>query len=457
MLWYYNLYQCIIPAATCYINVDNRNLLLFNCSLDCSLIIHIVGAPYRNTRVHEDLWKNGLMTQMPVVVLTILTILSIAFVVLVVVMAIGIVTHRVSIASSHEHDDSDDLSDDTRALLAMIPGASIVVDEHDAVVRCSPAAYQLGVVEGDAIIDSEVLKAVRQARRSGGKRQFDVTTNTPERYAGGDRGDGGRVVTRSVTRPNWLKVTVARISDAFVIVLVSDVSEVVRFGHVRDSFITNVSEQLLKPTEALGQLADVLERDDLDHEQLVDDARQVRSSCNKLNHMVSDLLLLIRAQEPITPSSANRLNVMDVLRVTMQRLEPEAQRADVRLNLKGDDALVVNGQADQLDSAVTKLVENAIGYSQEGGIVNVSAVATKDGEHAAIRVIDQGRGIAKQDQSRIFERFYRGSSQTARTADGVGLGLAIVKHVALTHHGDVSVWSAPGQGSTFTLTLPLAH
>lgn len=397
------------------------------------------------------------MTQMPVVVLTILTILSIAFVVLVVVMAIGIVTHRVSIASSHEHDDSDDLSDDTRALLAMIPGASIVVDEHDAVVRCSPAAYQLGVVEGDAIIDSEVLKAVRQARQSGGKRQFDVTTNTPERYAGGDRGDGGRVITRSVTRPNWLKVTVARISDAFVIVLVSDVSEVVRFGHVRDSFITNVSEQLLKPTEALSQLADVLERDDLDHEQLVDDARQVRSSCNKLNHMVSDLLLLIRAQEPITPSSANRLNVMDVLRVTMQRLEPEAQRADVRLNLKGDDALVVNGQADQLDSAVTKLVENAIGYSQEGGIVNVSAVAAKDGEHAAIRVIDQGRGIAKQDQSRIFERFYRGSAQTERTADGVGLGLAIVKHVALTHHGDVSVWSAPGQGSTFTLTLPLAH
>lgn len=457
MLWYYNLYQCIISAATCYINVGNRNLLLFNCSLDCSLFIHLIGAPYRNTQVHEDLWKNGLMTQMPVAVLMILTILSIAFVVLVAVMAIGVATHRISIAASHDDDVSDDLSDDTRALLSMIPGASIVVDNHDAVVRCSPAAYQLGVVEGDAIIDSEVLKAVRQARRSGGKRQFDITTTTPERYAGGDRGDGGRVVTRSVTRPNWLKVTVARISDAFVIVLVSDVSEVVRFGHVRDSFITNVSEQLLKPTEALSRLADVLERDDFDHEQLVDDARQVRSSCNKLNHMVSDLLLLIRAQEPITPSSANRLNVRDILQPTVRRLEPEARLADVQLSLKCDDTLVVNGQADQLDSAVTKLVENAIGYSQEGGIVNVSAMATKDGEHVAIRVIDQGSGIAKQDQGRIFERFYRGSAQTDRTADGVGLGLAIVKHVALTHHGDVSVWSAPGQGSTFTLTLPLAH
>ena len=87
----------------------------------------------------------------------------------------------------------------------------------------------------------------------------------------------------------------------------------------------------------------------------------------------------------------------------------------------------------------------------------MSAVKSKDGEQAVIRVIDQGVGIAKKDQARIFERFYRGSSQSERTADGVGLGLAIVKHVALTHHGDVSVWSAPGQGSTFSLTLPLAQ
>ena len=74
-----------------------------------------------------------------------------------------------------------------------------------------------------------------------------------------------------------------------------------------------------------------------------------------------------------------------------------------------------------------------------------------------IRVIDQGTGIAKKDQARIFERFYRGVEQSNRTADGVGLGLAIGKHVALTHHGDVTVWSAHGQGSTFSLTLPLAQ
>ena len=120
----------------------------------------------------------------------------------------------------------------------------------------------------------------------------------------------------------------------------------------------------------------------------------------------------------------------------------------MQLNIKGDDDLVINGEADQIDSAVTKLIENAIGYSKENGVVSVSASKDKDGDRAVIRVIDQGAG---------FERFYRGAEQSNRTADGVGLGLAIVKHVALTHHGDVTVWSAPGQGSTFSLTLPLAQ
>ena len=135
----------------------------------------------------------------------------------------------------------------------------------------------------------------------------------------------------------------------------------------------------------------------------------------------------------------------------------EWSNAQVQLNIKGDDDLVINGEADQIDSAVTKLIENAIGYSKENGVVSVSASKDKDGDRAVIRVIDQGTGIAKKDQARIFERFYRGVEQSNRTADGVGLGLAIVKHVALTHHGDVTVWSAPGQGSTFSLTLPLAQ
>lgn len=233
-----------------------------------------------------------------------------------------------------DDDDNDDLSDDTATLLSMLPGASVVVDEHDEVVRCNPAAYRLGVVSDDAIAQQHVLDAIHEARKSGGKRQFDLTTDTPERYVA-DQNKGDHVATQSVHRPNWLKVTVGRINEQFVIVLITDVSDVIRFAQVRDSFITNVSEQLLGPTEALAKLADSLESGNLDEQQVAADARQVRSSCSKLNHMVSDLLLLIRAQEPITPSSANRLNVMEQLRATAARLEPQAAEAGVQLNIKG--------------------------------------------------------------------------------------------------------------------------
>lgn len=133
------------------------------------------------------------------------------------------------------------------------------------------------------------------------------------------------------------------------------------------------------------------------------------------------------------------------------------RESGVRVHVEGDRSLTINGDVSQIRTALTKLLENAVQYSPRGGYVGVSAEPGDSGEDVLIRVLDQGKGIPKEEQSRIFERFYRGSDQSGRSVDGVGLGLAIVKHVALTHHGAASVWSVPGHGSTFTLTLPRAR
>ena len=178
-----------------------------------------------------------------------------------------------------------------------------------------------------------------------------------------------------------------------MVVLVSDVSETVRFSQIRDSFITNVSEQLLKPTQSLEELADALEHDSDNKAAIEGNTVKLRQSCARMEHMVSDLLLLIKAQEPILPTASNRINVKP----------------------------------------------------------------NEDGTKVLLSVLDRGCGIAQKEQSRIFERFYRGGNQNGHSEEGIGLGLAIVKHVALTHHGSASVWSAPGQGSTFTLELPVAR
>lgn len=378
-------------------------------------------------------------------------------------------THR---NDDDEHDADDDTLDDaTNALLSMLPLASVVVDEHDEVIRAHPSAYALGVVRDDAIAEETVLRAVHEVRSCGGNKQFDLTTTT--QYVAPQVPKAGKPTTReiarqaligqsnpntsgaTVSRPNWLKIIVGKLNENLMVVLISDVSESVRFSQVRDSFITNVSEQLLEPTQSLEQLADIVERGGASQQDVERNATQLRQSCSRLEHMISDLLLLIKAQEPILPTADNRINVMEQVQAAVQaHLDMAAQRG-ITIETGGDESLRINGEADQIQAALAKLIENAITYSKDGSTVNVVAKANEEHTEAVISVLDRGNGIAIGEQNRIFERFYRGSNQNEHSGDGIGLGLAIVKHVALTHHGSASVWSSPGQGSTFALVLPL--
>lgn len=185
----------------------------------------------------------------------------------------------------------------------------MVVDEHDEVVRCNPAAYRLGVVSDDAIAQQQVLDAIHEARKSGGKRQFDLTTDTPERYVA-DQNKGDHVATQSVHRPNWLKVTVGRINEQFVIVLITDVSDVIRFAQVRDSFITNVSEQLLAPLRPLAKLAEFagVRQSWTNSRWLPTLARCVPAEPSSITWCLICCCSYARRSR-LQPSSANRLNV----------------------------------------------------------------------------------------------------------------------------------------------------
>lgn len=357
------------------------------------------------------------------------------------------------------NDDDTGLDQSTFGLLSILQSASLVVGDDDEVINANPEAYRLGIMRDDHIVNDKVLDAVHDVREHGGRRLFDIQTTTVARFeSSADPAERGEETgAYGVQRPNWLNVTVGRVDPSHVVVLLDDVSENVRFNQIRDSFIVNVSEQLLKPTEALNRLADELERDDLDSGRVHTAAHEVRVAGSHLNHMVADLLLLIKAQEPIVPSAANRINVMEQIDGVVASMKDAIREACLHVQVEGDRSLAINGDVSQIRTALSKLLENAIQYSPKGGYIGISAKPGEMGDDVQIRVLDQGMGIAKSEQSRIFERFYRGADQGDRKVDGVGLGLAIVKHVALTHHGAVSVWSVPGQGSTFTLTLPLAR
>ena len=373
-----------------------------------------------------------------------------------------------------EQADGEALEGSTQALLALIPAATVVVDGDDEVVRSSPDAYRLGIVSNDEISNPRIIEAIAQVRRSGGRRSFNLVTRTPTEFAldaaaeSRESDDWEISQAQAVSRRNWLKVTLGRIDQSLVVVLIDDVSDSVRFVRTRDAFMTNVSEQMLKPVQALEELAaqlkttSHLEGDDPEllrsHLRSVSrDASSVQRYSAYLGHVLKDLLLLIRAQERIKPSRENVLDVAEQIRAVVQDEQNGADQAHVTLRWRCDQPLTIHGDGQQIRVALAKLVENAISYSPSGSTVSLVAQASKDGHYGIIRVVDHGRGISKADQDRIFERFYRADNQSEETAVGIGLGLAIVKHVALTHHGSVTVWSAPGEGSTFTLMLPLAQ
>lgn len=380
-------------------------------------------------------------------------------------------------------DSSEDISSDACAVLAMLPGATIVVDKNNDVLRASSQSYTLGVVLDDSIVQPRVLQAVNNVRFSGGYESFDLVTFTPKQYvtisedndfyvdnvdktsylqssaafdSSSTQSSDSAPNPSTISRPNWLNITVGSVGEGKVVVIINDSSAEHLFEQTRNDFISNVSNQLISSTRMISSLTDVLQTKDVDASRIKDIAASAQKSSKHLEHMLEDLLLLMRAQSPIDTSKASVVNVLKVLEDVKNLVSSLSSSKNVRVIIKADSSLNILADSNQISSAIRKLVENAIIYSHKNSVVALCALKSEDNRFAVIRVVDSGIGIPLKDQPRIFERFYRSSNQNDFSKDGVGLGLAIAKHVALTHHGSITLWSRPGQGTTVNFAIPLA-
>lgn len=383
-------------------------------------------------------------------------------------------------------DSSEDISSDACAVLAMLPGATIVVDKNNDVLRASSQSYTLGVVLDDSIVQPRVLQAVNNVRFSGGYESFDLVTFTSKQYvtisedsdfyvdnvdnvdktsylqssaafdSSSTQSSDSASSPSTISRPNWLNITVGSVGEGKVVVIINDSSAEHLFEQTRNDFISNVSNQLISSTRMISSLTNVLQTKDVDASRIKDIAASAQKSSKHLEHMLEDLLLLMRAQSPIDTSKASVVNVLKVLEDVKNIVSALSSSKNVRVIVKADSSLNVLADSSQISSAIRKLVENAIIYSNKNSVVALCALKSEDNRFAVIRVVDSGIGIPLKDQPRIFERFYRSSNQNDFSKDGVGLGLAIAKHVALTHHGSITLWSRPGQGTTVNFAIPLA-
>ena len=173
----------------------------------------------------------------------------------------------------------------------------------------------------------------------------------------------------------------------------------------------------------------------------------------RLSRLLDDLTALTDAQRPGLLLERRPVDLASVAERQLDVLDERFARKGIRVG-RHLQAVGVNGDEKRLHQVVSNLLSNALRYTDEGGRVTVSTFG--DGELGVLRVEDTGIGIAEEDRARVFERFWRGEKSRSRATGGAGIGLAIVRELVVAHGGEVTVTSEPGQGSTFTVTLPLA-
>lgn len=321
-------------------------------------------------------------------------------------------------------------------VLSVLRSSAVVMGPEDQVLQASAPAHVLGIVRGERLVVDDLLTMVRAVRRDGEIRQQDL-----------------EIVRGRLGATQYVSARVAPLGSQLVLVLVEDRTRERRLDAIRRDFTVNVSHELKTPIGAIILLADAVAEASDDPEAVQRFSGRMRIEASRLSRLVKEIIELSRLQGDDPLEHPAPVDINGVIESAVDRCRVDAEDRDINLVVKTDPALEVMGSEDQLAIAIGNLVENAVNYSPDG--TRVAVAAHPIGDLVEITVSDQGVGIPSSDLERIFERFYRVDRARSRETGGTGLGLSIVKHIASIHGGDVRVWSVEGQGSTFTVRLPL--
>jgi two-component system sensor histidine kinase SenX3 len=348
----------------------------------------------------------------------------------------GVLAWAVSDRQQHRTPDAEEpvVPPGVAAVLSVLRSSAVVVDESDVVLKASAPAYAFGLVRGAQLVSHELAELVRQVRRDGQIRETEL------------------VMTRAVGPDRHVTARVAPLGSRLVLVLVEDRTRERRVESVRRDFVANVSHELKTPVGAIRLLAEATQEASEDPVAVKRFADRMITESDRLSRLVQQVIELSRLQGDDPLDSPAPVALDHVIEVAMDTSAIDASSKRIRIVSSGTPGLVVLGNDEQITAAVANLVANAVVYSEPDSTVLVTT--KRSDEIVEISVVDQGIGIPTTEIDRIFERFYRVDPARHRSTGGTGLGLSIVKHVAATHGGEIRVWSAEGQGSTFTLSLP---
>ncbi|MGN0297575.1 MAG: sensor histidine kinase [Lachnospiraceae bacterium] len=224
----------------------------------------------------------------------------------------------------------------------------------------------------------------------------------------------------------------------------------------RQEFVSNVSHELKTPITSIRVLADsIMLVEDAPVEMYREFLGDISDEIDREAKIIEDLLSMVRMDKAGTKLDINKVDLNNLVEGVLKRVRPIAKRRDIELVFESNRQVTAEVDETKLSLAVTNLVENAVKYNNVGGWVHVSLDA--DYKYCYIKVEDNGIGVPNDAKDHLFERFYRVDKARSRETGGTGLGLAITKEIVLLHHGAIRLDSALGEGSTFTMRLPLRY
>lgn len=360
------------------------------------------------------------------------------------------------------------LPDGAAEVLSVVGRAYIVLDTVDGVVRASPGAYAFGLVRGHTVVHAELLELADRVRRDGVIQERDLilprVALPSERPAQDGSGSSTPVPAQGVAMspsgapgPGTLviQVRVAPLGEEYILLLADDRTEIARTEAVRNDFVANVSHELKTPVGAISLLAEAVESAPEDQETVRRFAARMMTESARLAALVQDIIELSRVQGKDVAIVGRDVDMNQVIAEAVDRTRTPAQSRNITLAVGPAQPAHVHGEQAQLVTALRNLIDNAVRYSPENTQVGIGLQVSDD--VVSVSISDQGDGLTPAEQDRVFERFYRVDTARSRHTGGTGLGLSIVKHIISNHGGEVTLWSAPKMGSTFTVRLPLLN
>ena len=220
---------------------------------------------------------------------------------------------------------------------------------------------------------------------------------------------------------------------------------------IRREFTANVSHELKTPLTSINGFAEMISSGATDRDDTIKFAGIIHKEGTRLLNLIDDIINLSRLEGAPRSQEFEELQLSRISEDIISQLEIRAGDKDIDLQFQGEPVWI-KGDSRMVEDLIYNLVDNGIKYTENGGRVTLSVFPESDG--AIVQVSDTGIGIPKEDQSRIFERFYQVDKSRSKKVGGSGLGLSIVKHIVQSHGGSIDLKSSPGNGTTIRIKLP---